>query len=181
MFLRTRLTPAALLLGLIITAGAFVQAQQTSTQNPNERAGRTERRGRGFRRERGSRGAIGPRMLRQLDLTEAQKTQVQAIVKQTFEGNKATREELRTLGEKRRQGTLSADDEARARMLHQQMRAAMTETKGKIEAVLTADQKAKAAELMKERKAGFERGGGRMRGLRGPRQGNPPAIKPANP
>jgi Spy/CpxP family protein refolding chaperone len=179
MFLRTKLTPAALMLGLIISAGAYVQAQQTATQNPKERAGRTERRERGFRRERGSRGAMGPRMLRQLDLTEAQKEQVHAIVKQTFEGNRATREELRKLGEKRREGALSADDEARARMLHQQMRAAMTETKGKIEAVLTADQKAKAAELMKERKAGFERGGGRRREFRDQlRQGNRPPAKP---
>jgi Spy/CpxP family protein refolding chaperone len=58
----------------------------------------------------------------------------------------------------------------------------MGDTETKIAAVLTAEQKAKAQELMKERKAGFEGSGDRRRGLRGqPRQGNPPGAKPSNP
>lgn len=181
MFLRTKLAPSALMLGLIISAGAAVQAQQTATQNPNERTGQMKRDGRGFRRGHEGRGVMGPRMLRQLDLTDDQKNQVQVIIKQAFEENKATREDLRQLAEKRRQGTLSADDETRARTVHQAMRAAMAATETKIAAVLTPEQKVKAAELMKERKAGSERGDRRMRGLRGPRQGNPSTTKPSNP
>jgi Spy/CpxP family protein refolding chaperone len=127
-------------------------------------------------------GNFGPQLLGQLNLTDDQKKQVHAIISQTFEGNKATREELRQLGEKRRQGTLSADDEARTRTLHKEIRAAMGETETKITAVLTAEQKAKVQELMKERKARAEGFGDRRRGLRGqPLQGNPPPAKPSNP
>jgi Spy/CpxP family protein refolding chaperone len=182
MFIRIKLIQAGLTLALLIGAGGSLQAQQPSTQNPTERPGKMERGARGFRRGPGAGGNFGPQMLGQLNLTDAQKKQVHAIVAQTFEGNKATREELRQLGEKRRQGTLSADDEARARTLHKEMRAAMGETETKIAAVLTADQKAKAEELRKERKAGFEGFGGRGRGVRGqPRQDNPPTTKPSNP
>lgn len=186
MFLRTKLTHAGLLLALLIATGVGVQAQQPSTQNPAEGPGKMERkmerRSRGFRRGPGPGGSFGPRVLGQLNLTDDQKKQVHTIVSQTFESNKATREELRQLGEKRRQGTLSANDQARARTLHKEIRAAMGDTQTKIAAVLTAEQKAKVEELRKERKAGFEGFGGRRRGFRGqPRQGNPPAAKPSNP
>jgi Spy/CpxP family protein refolding chaperone len=182
MFLRKNFTRAGLMLAFLIAAGVGVQAQQPSTQKPAEGPGKMERGGRGFRRGPRAGGNFGPHLLGQLNLTDDQKKQVHAIVTQTFESNKATREELRQLGEKRRQGTLSADDEARARTLHKEMRAAMGETETKIAAVLTAEQKAKVEGLMKERKAGFERSGGGRRGLRGqPRQGNPPATKPSNP
>lgn len=183
MFLRTKLTRTGLMLALLITTGAVVQAQQSSTQNPSNNTGRIERGGgRGFRRAPGRGRNFAPRMLRQLNLTEAQKEQVHAIVKQTFESNKATREELRLLGQKRRQGTLSADDQARARTLHQQMRAAMTETRTRIAGILTPEQRAKMEELRKNREADGGNFGRRRRGFRdGPGPGNPPATKPANP
>ena len=181
MFLRTKLTHTALMLALFIAAGAAVQAQQPSTQNPAAGPGRMERGGRGFRRGPGRGAGFAPRMLQQLNLTDDQKKQVHAIVAQTFESNKTTREELRQLIEKRRQGTLSADDQARARTLHQQMRAAMRDTQTKIAGILTPEQRAKAAELRKARKADGENFGARRRGLRGQnRRGNPPATKPAN-
>jgi Spy/CpxP family protein refolding chaperone len=182
MFLRKKLTRAGLMLALLIAAGGSLQAQQPSTQNPADGPGKMERGGRGFRHGPGAGGNFGPQLLSQLNLTDEQKKQVHAIVAQTFESNKATREALRQLGEKRRQGTLSTDDEARARTLHKEMRAAMGETETKIAAVLTPDQKAKAEELRKERKAGFEGFGGRPRGVRGqPCQDNPPTTKPSNP
>ena len=183
MFLRRKLTYAGLALGLLTAFGAVVSAQQPSTQNPAEgprRMGKGE--GRGFRRGPGPGGNFGPHLLEQLNLTDDQKKQIHTVIEQTFESNKATREELRQLGEKRRQGTLSAEDEARARTLHQQIRASMGDTETKIAALLTAEQKAKAEQLVKERKAEFERFSGRHRGGPGqPGQGNPPAQKPSNP
>jgi len=189
MFLRTKLTLAALSLALLTTPGAVAQAQQpqpsTRNQTPGtERArpfGRKE--GRGFRRGPGPGGNFGPRVLRELNLTDDQKKQVRGIIEQTFAGNKTVREELRQLGEKRRQGTLTAEDQARAKTLHQQMRASMGDTGTKIAAILTAEQKAKAEGFIKERKANVERFGGRHRqGFRGrPGQGKPPMQKPANP
>jgi Spy/CpxP family protein refolding chaperone len=188
MSLCPKLTFTGLSLGFLTVFGTVTQAQQPqpSSQNqiPGTEAARPfdRREGRGFRRGPSPGGTFGPRLLSGLNLTDDQKKQIHAIIEQTFQSRKAEREELRQLGEKRRQGTLSTDDQERARTFHQQMRASMADTETKIAAVLTAEQKAKAEELIKERKANFERFGGRPRGLRGqPGHGNPPPQKPANP
>jgi Spy/CpxP family protein refolding chaperone len=176
MFSRTKLTYAGLMLGLLTAFGAIAQAQQPATQNPTE--GTERREGRSSRRGPGG-GAFGPGVLRELNLTDEQKQQVRTIIQQSSESNKAVREELRQLGEKKRQGTLTSEEEARARTLHEQMRASMKETETKIAGLLTAEQKATAANLMKERKANHERFGDRRRGPRGP--GDAPAQRPSNP
>jgi len=168
----------------VLTAfGAIAQAQQPqpSTQNQNPRPDAVRRHG--FRRGPGPGGNFGPGLLRELNLSDDQKQQVRSIIQQTFSGNKAVREELQQLGEKRRQGTLTAEDQARAKTLHQQVRASMGDTEMKIASVLTAEQKAKAEALTKERKANLGRFGMRpRRGFRGqPGQGNAPPQKPSNP
>jgi periplasmic protein CpxP/Spy len=138
--------------------------------------------GRGFGRGAGPEGGFGPGLLRELNLTDDQKQQVRTILQQSLGGSKTAREELRQLGEKRRQGTLTTEEEARARTLHEQMRASMKDTETKIASVLTAEQKAKIEELRKERKAKHEGFGGPRRGLRGqPGSGIPPAQKPSSP
>src|SRR5882762_1724873 len=184
MFLRRKLTHAGVVLGLLTAFGAVVSAQQPSTQDPATGPGQIRHgEGRGFRGGPGPGGNFGPRVLQQLNLTDDQQKQIHAVLEQTFASSDATREELRQLGEKRRQGTLTADDEARAKTLHQQIRISMADTETKIAAVLTAEQKAKAEQLVKERKAEFERFGGRRRGAgRGqPGSGNAPAQKPSSP
>src|SRR6266850_2493792 len=178
MSLRRKLTHAGLVLGLLTAFGGVISAQQPSTQDPAAGPGQIRRgAGRGFRHGPGPGGNFDPRLLEQLNLTADQKKQIHAAIEQAFESNKATREELRQLGEKRRQGTLSADDEARAKTLHQQVRASMGDTEMKIAAVLKAEQ------LIKERKGEVERFGGRRRGAgRGqPGPGNPPAQNPSTP
>ena len=129
------------------------------------------------------RGAeFGSGLMRELNLSDDQKQQVRTIIQQSFESSKTTREELRPLGEKRRQGTLASDEEARARTLHEQMRASMKDTETKIAAVLTTEQKARAESLRQERKTNHERFGGRRLGFPGPpRQDNQPAQKPSTP
>ena len=189
MFLRTKLKLTGLSATLLLAFGAVAQAQlpppSTQNQTPGTGARRSfgRKQGRGFQRRPGHGGNFGPRVLRELSLTDSQKTQVRGIVEQSLAGNKTVREELRQLGEKRRQSTLTADDQARAKLLHQQIRASRGETEMKLAGVLTPEQKAKAQALINERKANFERFGGRPpRGFRGqPRMGNPPSQKPANP
>jgi len=183
MFLRSKITYATMILGLLTAFGALVSAQQPATQNPAEGPGRMgQGEGRGSRRgPRAGRG-FGPGMVRELNLTDDQKQQVRTIIQQSFAGNKATREELRQLGEKRRTGTLTADEQARATTLREQMRASMKDTHTKIAGVLTAEQKTKAEELRKERRANHQRGGDRRRGFRGqPGPGTAPAQKPPTP
>jgi len=182
MFLRTKPKSTALTLSLLIAFATVGLAQQPSTQNPAAGPSRGRGEGRGFRHGGGPDGAFGPRVLRELNLTDDQKQQVRTIVQQSFAGSKASREELRQLVDKRRQGTLTTEEEARARTLHQQMRASMKDTETKIASLLTAEQKAKAEELRKERKTNREDFRGPRRGLRGsPGQENPPVQKPSNP
>ena len=121
-------------------------------------------------------------MLRELNLTDDQKQQVRTILQESFAGSKTAREELRQLGEKRRQGTLTTEEEARARTLREQLHASMKDTETKIASVLTAEQKAKIKELRKERKANHDRSGGPGRGFRKrPGQGNSTTQKPSTP
>jgi Spy/CpxP family protein refolding chaperone len=187
MFSRTSFFRLCLALVVLSVAWAtgFAQQAQTKDQTQNPGQGPFPRRF-GPRGGEGSRprptGNFGPRVLEQLNLTDDQRKQIKGIVEQTFESNKGTREELQQLGEKRRQGTLSTDDQERARTLHQQMRGSMADTETKIEGVLTSEQKAKAQQLINERKAEFERNGGHGRGFPGRRApDNASTPKPANP
>ena len=172
-----------MMLGLLTGFGAVVSAQQPATQNPAQGPGRPGRgEGRDFRRGPRLGRGFGPGMVRELNLTDDQKQQVHTITQQSFADSKAMRDELHQLGEKRRQGALTADEQARARTLHEQMRASMKDTQTKIAGLLTAEQKTKAEELMKERRANHQRSGERQRGFRGqPGQSAPPAQKPSNP
>ena len=190
MLTRTKLFSASLALALLVVVGATCLAQQpqNQTQNQSPGAGGPPPFGRGGpgRRGHGPRGPGGPGMLglaalRELNLTDDQKQQIQKIREANFASTKPQREELRQLMQKRFQGTLTAEEQARAKTLHEQMQTSMKDTESKIAAILTPEQKAKLEELMKERKAnhdGFGRRGG-FRKERGERnQSTPP---PANP
>jgi protein CpxP len=187
MFLLKRLSLTVLSLGLLLV-GSSVRAQEPQNQNKVQAPttsgsrrpfGRGE--GRGFRHGPGPRGAFGPGVLRELNLTDDQRQQIRKIVEQSREVTRAQREEVRQLGEKRFQGTLTADEQARARTLHEQVQTSMRGTESKIAAVLTAEQKAKVEELMKERKANRERFGRRRDGFPPANQGTRPSQKPTAP
>lgn len=104
------------------------------------------------RREAGEgRERLG-RLRAELNLTEQQQQQRRAIMERRLESTKVQREELFRLGEKRRAGTFTADDEARAKALHQELRNSMESVRSEMDAVLTSEQRAKLEELNKERK-----------------------------
>ena len=179
MFFPSKLKSAIMALGLLSALGAVVWAQQPAPQGATEGTGRM---GRGFRHGSRTGRGFGPGIVRELNLTDDQKVQTRTIIQQSLAANKATREELRQLGEKQRQGTLTADEQARARTLHEQMRASMKDTHMKIAGLLTPEQKTKAEELRKQRRANHERFGGPRRRFRGePGQMTPPAQKPSSP
>ena len=157
--------------GMILALGIGILAQEPQSQAPStqdegrqrdriermerrrERLGNREGRGLGERRDRHRGNGL---LLRQLNLTEEQRQQSRAIMQRRLESTKLHREELFKLREKRLAGTFTAEDEARARALQQEMRSAMEGARGEMESVLSAEQKTKLEELKKERKERME-------------------------
>ncbi|HEV2883811.1 MAG TPA: Spy/CpxP family protein refolding chaperone [Pyrinomonadaceae bacterium] len=146
-------------LGLILTLSAVVFAQQPQEQAPlgRERLERKERHRARMGRHKDSDGRGGRgRLLRELNLTEAQREQMRAITQRRLEATRAQREELFKLREKRIARTFSAEDETRARQLRDEIRAAMEGMRSESETVLTAEQRARLEELKKEHKTRHE-------------------------
>jgi Spy/CpxP family protein refolding chaperone len=164
MFLRKGLLAIT---GMILASGVVAFAQQPQLQTPTQAPDATFRRDRMERKER-QRGRIGGRegfgrrghgighFIRDLNLTETQREQVRGITQRRLEATKGQREELFRLREKRIAGTFTPDDEARARALHQEVRASMEGIRTEIAGILTAEQTARLEELQKERKAKME-------------------------
>jgi len=168
MFLRKSLFAVA---GIMLAVGMGVCAQETQSQTPStqdgtlqrDRVERMEKRrerkgnreGRQAREGRERHRGMG-HLMRELNLSEEQRQQSRAIMQRRLESTKLQREELFKLREKRNAGTFTADDEARARALHQEMRTAMEGARTEMDGLLTAEQKAKREELKKERKGRME-------------------------
>lgn len=182
MSFRMKSFSASLAIAMFATVGL---AQQPQTQTPNQKPDTQERQrpfgrgeSRGFRDGHGPSGLFDPRLMRELNLTDAQRQQIQTIVQQNFDSSSEQREEMRQLIEKKMQGTLSADDEARLRTLREQRQASMKDTESKIAAVLTTEQKTKVEEIMKERREKREQFRGRRGGFPPSNQSTQPTQKP---
>ncbi len=142
-----------------VAVAAGQEPGQTSTGSPNIEQKQQRR---GVRRH-ARRGARLGRMrgLRELNLTEAQKQQAQSLIRSNFESNKAVREELMQLMQKRRQGALSETDQARARQLRQQLHESRKNARTQLATLLTEEQKLKLEERRKNRRERRERSGRR--------------------
>ncbi len=163
-------------IGIILAVGMIAFAQEPQPQNPPPMDGplrgeRIEQRrerhrariggheGRGRHKGLEGMGRRGPgmgRFGRELNLSDAQREQGRAIMQRRLEGTKVQREELFKLREKRIAGTFSAEDGARAKALHEEIRASMEGARTEMEGVLTAEQKAKLEQAKAERKARHE-------------------------
>jgi len=158
------------ILGTILACGVVAFTQEPQQQTPStpdnafrkERIDRMERRRERMEREgirqdgRGGRGSGMGHLIRELNLTEEQRQQSRAIMQRRLESVKTQREELFKLREKRIAGTFTADDEARAKALRQEMRTAMEGVRTEMAAVLTEEQRTKLEQLKKERKEKFQ-------------------------
>ncbi len=175
--MRNILTRAMLTLGLSASFSvAIVSAQQTPAQGGNapteSNSQRTEQRGqrerRGGRRGQGDmRGQDGMRggelgFLRQLNLTDAQQQQLLAIQEEHAQATKPQRDELHQLFQIRRQGgEFTAEQEARARELRQQLGESTKALRGRISGILTPEQRTEVEQMMKERQSRRDEGRGR--------------------
>ena len=110
----------------------------------------------------------------ELNLTEEQREQQREILQRHLESMKGQRGELFNLREKRIAGTFTADDEARAQKLREEIRTSMQGIRTEMEAVLTAEQRAKLEQLKSERKGRREEMRERRRELRERRETNLP-------
>jgi Spy/CpxP family protein refolding chaperone len=173
MFQKIKILGASLVTVLSLS-GAVVVAQESQPktdapgmQQTRNRGDRLERRR--MRRHQRQRALGG---LRQLNLTDQQKEQARAIRRSTFESSKTQREELMQLREKRRAGTFSESDKARAQELRRQLNESRQNARTQMAGVLTAEQKTKLDEMIKNRRE-------HRRSERGRRPGrNQPATSP---
>jgi len=146
-----------MLTGFVIAVAQDPQTPATTAPIVQQREhGRINRRMMMRRRVRMRAGA-----LRQLNLTDAQKQQAQALRRENFERNRAVREELRQLLQKRQEGTLTDTDQARARELRQQLQQSRQNIRGQIAGLLTEEQRIKLHEMRKNRRENRERFGRR--------------------
>ena len=150
-----KLSILAASLVVALTSLGVAAAQETQSPASNNKSGvqQPERR-RALKRHLARRQARlgGARGLRQLNLTDAQRQQAQSIVRSSFESNKAVREELMQLMQKRREGTLSETDQARARELRQQLHESRKNARTQLATLLTEEQRAKLEERRKQRR-----------------------------
>ena len=157
----TKATIAGLILGLAFGAVAFAQQQQTQNQTP----GVQKRQGFGLmaRRRAMRRRAMmgGFVVLRQLNLTDAQKQQARTIVQGNFASTKASRQELAQLRSQWRAGTLTPEGLARAKDLRTQLQESRQGVRSQLTGILTPEQKAKLEEMIKTRRANHEKLGPR--------------------
>jgi len=154
MFLRKGL-PTVMMFILGLSAVAFAQQPQNPAPDGSSRPDQHDRMGRPEGHRRGERGRHGGgefRGLRELNLTEDQSQQQRVITQRHLEAIKSQREELFKLREKRMQGTFTADDEARARALRQEIHNSIQAMHSEIEGILTPEQRTKLEQIRAEQK-----------------------------
>jgi len=160
-FKRKLISAATSALALVAFA-TFVSAQDTNTNKEDDSMQRQEmRERRGGRRGYGDKGMRGGkhdgekmmmRGLGRLNLSDAQKAQVQTISENFKASTQTQREEMRNLGMKKRDGVITADEQARFKELRAQLKAAGEQMHNSILAVLTAEQKIQLNQMKEEMK-----------------------------
>jgi protein CpxP len=146
----------------LLATASFAQ-DSNSTTNPADKASAPQKTERGFGKRGFGEGKFGGRhgemgmhrgrgmgmMLRGLDLTDAQKTQIQSIMA----ANKPTqeaRDEMRTLMMAKRTGTLTTDQQSRLTAIRTGAEQKRTAVHEQILSVLTPEQKAKLDQRKQE-------------------------------
>ena len=141
---------------VVFSTGALAQDTTTATPTTPDKAERREKGERKFGREGfGGKHGDGMRMFRDLNLTEAQKTQIKSI----HEANKPspeTMEQMRNLSRAKHDGTITADQQAQLKALKTQMHEKGRSVHQQIEGVLTAEQKTQLKQKRQEMKEKFE-------------------------
>jgi Spy/CpxP family protein refolding chaperone len=91
------------------------------------------------------------RGLRQLNLSDAQKEQVKTIVENS-KPSQALFEEMRGLMQKRRDGSITEQEQNRVKEIRTQLRASAEQTRNAVLAVLTAEQRTQLDQLKQQKR-----------------------------
>lgn len=128
----------------IAAFGTFAAAQDSTAPQADDKqkSERFERRASGKRGIHGGKfgGRHGFRGLRGIELSEAQREQIR-VIRENNKPDQAVMDEMRTLFEAKRSGTLTAEQKERFKSLRQQSRAKGESIRAQIEAILTPEQK----------------------------------------
>ena len=135
----------------------FVSAQDTNTNKDDSMQNQEMRQQRkGNRGGKGMRGKHGGKMLmrslEKLNLLDAQKTQVRTLADNFKTSTQTQREELRSLGMKKRDGIITTDEEARFKEIRTQLKTSGGQMRVSVLAVLTAEQKTQLEQMKEEMK-----------------------------
>lgn len=147
----------------IFTFAAFVSAQNDSTNNQQnqtqEKQNKFERRGkfgkRGDKFGKGMHKGGAMRELSQVNLTDAQKEQIRAIL-ESSRVNQTSFQEMREIMQAKRDGTITDAQKERMQALRRQLKQNAEITNQQILAVLTAEQRAQLEQIKAERKQKWE-------------------------
>jgi Spy/CpxP family protein refolding chaperone len=170
MSLRNRFTGLAASLALIITCGVATYAQKPAADA--DKASQAQFEGMQRKSGRPSRGTPVMRIMRELNLTEAQEQQTRAIVERFANNIEPQRQALMEIHTQRvEQGDLSDETRQKARDLREQIHTAQKQMQAELLALLTPEQRTKYDRLEQEWKA--RRAEGRHRRGRGERMPPP--------
>lgn len=166
MSLKQKLISTVTLVFAVAAFTTFASAQNTTTQTPNSTDKQQKNvRGEFGKREGGRRfgkeghgrsDEMGMREFSQLNLTDAQKTQIKSLTEANRAANQGTYQELRGLMMKKRDGSITADEQTRLETLKTQMKASAEQTNNSILALLTAEQRVQLDQMKAERKQKME-------------------------
>jgi periplasmic protein CpxP/Spy len=142
-----------LVFSVTLAFGITAYGQQPQTPSQERDSMRREDRSHDGMNRRGRHGSEKVRGMRELNLTDEQRQQQRAIVERHLQNIKSQREELFKLGEKRTQGSLTAEDGARAKALRLEIQQSRQGAQAEIETILTPEQRTKLDQIKNERKA----------------------------
>ncbi len=141
----------------LVAFSTFAAAQETTTTDSDNtqkrewRKGKRDGMGKGFR---GGGGGMMMRGFRDLNLTDAQKTQIRTIM-EANRPDQGTMEEMKAIRQAKRDGSITAEQTERLKTLRQQSRDKGQVVQAQILAVLTPEQRqqleAKKAEMKQKR------------------------------
>ena len=156
MSLRNRLFSVLTVMIAVAAFATFNMAQDGRSTTPAPDKAERHNRGEGRGMHEGHGGGMGygdgmMRMIHELNLTDAQKTQVHAIM-DANKPDKATMEEFETLGKAKHDGTITAAQQERLNVLRTQAQEKRQSVHQQIMAILTPEQKAQLEQKKQEMK-----------------------------